>query len=52
MPEISGFKSKVVKVYLIMSSYLREMSFVILGTGVEEILRQMEKFSYPVHYIQ
>ena len=52
IPEISGCASKVVKVHLVMSSYLRELSFLILGTGVEECSRQMEKFSYPIDFIQ
>ena len=29
---------------------VRELSFLMLGTGVEEFLRQMENFTYPIQY--
>ena len=28
--------------------FIRELSFLMLGTGVEEFLRQMGTFSYPI----
>ena len=30
--------------------YLRKLSFLTLGTGVEEFLRQIVKFGYPICY--
>ena len=31
---------------------IRELSLLMVGTGVEEFFGQMEKFMYPIHYIQ
>ena len=31
---------------------LMELSFLMLGTGVKESLKQMDNFTYPIHYIQ
>ena len=33
------------------SCSFRELSFLMVGTGVEEFLREVEKFSYPIHYV-
>ena len=33
-------------------SILKELTFLMLGTGVEEFLRHMESSTYPIHNIQ
>ena len=31
---------------------IRELSFLMLGTGVEELFKQIVKFSYPIYESQ